>query len=80
MPHRPTKEFWNKHKAEITKEYPGDKEKQGAVLGNIWYHKMSPSKKEKYNKIRIKREKGVHSPTIWGEASIGLKRLISGGI
>jgi len=60
-PGLPTKEFWNKVYPEVQKRYRKFGKKKGdeiarKVVGSIWHHKMKPSTKDKYEKIRIKRE------------------------
>lgn len=63
-PGRPSKEFWQKVYPDVESFYvgkygPGGEQKARAVTASIWYSKMSPTKKRRYNRIRAKREKKV---------------------
>ena len=61
-PRRPTKEFWQKTYPGVLegylKKYPKKEAEERAkkVTADIWYRQMSPGKKEKYERIRRKRE------------------------
>jgi len=61
-PRRPTKEFWDKTYpgvlAGYKKKYPKAEAEERArkTTAAIWYDKMSPKKKAKYERIRRKRE------------------------
>lgn len=55
MPRRPTKEFWKKVYPEVLKKYKSKKRARKITAG-IWYHKLSPKAKRKFEKLRIIRE------------------------
>lgn len=61
-PGRPTKEFWDKTYpgvlAGYKKKYPKTEAEERArkTTASIWYGKMSPGKKQQYERIRRKRE------------------------
>ena len=57
MPRRPTKEFWEEHYPEVERFYRGRNHKRAArVTASIW-KKMKPSTRERYEKLRRRREK-----------------------
>ena len=59
----PTKEFWKEVYPGVLKNYLRQHSKERAeelarkTTGSIWYHKMKPSTKRKYERIRRKRER-----------------------
>jgi hypothetical protein len=57
MPKRPTKEFWGKVFPKVKAFYKGkDGERARRVTASIWYGKLKPETKARFEKIRMKRE------------------------
>jgi hypothetical protein len=57
MPKRPTKEFWEEVFPRVYEHYRGrDHERASRVTADIWYHKIKPSTKARFEKMRRKRE------------------------
>ena len=57
MPNKPSKEFWDKHYKEVKEANPGySDERVSRIVANMWYHKIGPKAKSKYEKIRKRRE------------------------
>lgn len=66
MPRKPTKEFWEDRypdiEAEYKKRYPKDyKERARKATASIWYDKLHPATRKRYEKMREKRE-GKNNP------------------
>jgi len=66
MPDRPTREFWAKVYPDVLrgylKKYPRAEAEQRArkATADIWYRKVSPTVKARYEKKRRKREHSRH--------------------
>ena len=70
-PGRPTKEYWRrmfpKVRRNLRKAHPEWSrktldERTRATLGSIWYHKLAPSTRAKYERVRRLRERGMANP------------------
>lgn len=87
-PRRPTKEFWDKTYpgvlAGYKKKYPKKEAEERArkTTASIWYDKMSPKKKARYERIRTKRESRENPTLVTPEAESDIvaafRRVIQG--
>ncbi len=58
MPNRPTKEFWEKTFPKVYKHYrKRNHARASRVTASIWYKKLKPKTRSRYEKIRRKRER-----------------------